>query len=1128
MSAKQVFQTSSSLRWRAAKWVSRLIIVLIVLMIPVVWLAMANDNRPFLPVLSSEVKEKKIKQTDPLSFNKKEFRKYGGFNDFLKAKKRNAELIKKSKAVPFNQRIRAGFYNNWDPQSFFSLQNYIDKMNVVIPEWFHMDSVGRLVPDIDMDAYRLMKKHPVKIIPLINNINFLLADGTWDPGRLDVLLNDKAKRSRMIRSILDTLKAYDLQGINIDFEELKESSVKPMVVFQKELYDSLHAHNLIVTQDILPNDDNFDPAVLQKYNDYIFLMAYDQHYSTSTPGSVSEQRWIEKTLDEAAKQVPSEKIVLAIAGYGYDWPDGEEAQAITYQQAMAYAKENDQPIDFDDNSYNCSFHYTSDSVKHTVYFVDAAGNYNTMRFADEYGTAGVALWRLGSEDERIWSFFNRDLSNAALAKDPFGYGSLRHINLPAEKPDYIGRGEILNVIGFPAEGEIKIEIDSVENIVTEQDYKTFPIRYVIKRTGVVNNQVILTFDDGPDPEYTPRILNILEQEKVPAAFFIVGINAEDHLPLLRRIYREGYEIGNHTFTHPNMALVSSERAVTEMEATRLLLEANTSHSTILFRAPFNADAEPTKAVELKPIERAREDHYYTVGESIDPEDWDVGHGVNADSIYNRVVRQYELYGGEKGIILLHDAGGNREATVAALPRIIHYFKQRKVQFATIGDILHLSKDEIMPAVHNQVLTLSWFVSGFVYWLGHFLVAAFWLAIVLSLGRIALIGMLSFIQLRRSKKEIAAPLIKSAVSIIVPAYNEEVNAVKTVKNLLQQDYGNIEIIFVDDGSTDATYSSVQDAFLNNPRVKVFTKSNSGKAAALNYGIAQAATEFLICIDADTQLMPDAISRMMKYFTNDNVGAVAGNVKVGNERNMLTRWQSIEYITAQNFDRRAFDLVNCITVVPGAIGAFRKKAVLDAGGFTSDTLAEDCDLTIRILRKGYVVRSASDAIAVTEAPETFRQFMRQRFRWSYGIMQSFWKNKDACFNPKYKTVGMVALPNILLFQILVPVLAPAADLLLILGLIWNRNDPESMNKIFLFYGLFLAVDIVVSFIAFIYEKEKLTKLLWLIPQRFVYRQLMYVILFRSIRKAVKGETQSWGVLKRTGGVKLIHDKSVIGDQ
>jgi cellulose synthase/poly-beta-1,6-N-acetylglucosamine synthase-like glycosyltransferase len=608
----------------------------------------------------------------------------------------------------------------------------------------------------------------------------------------------------------------------------------------------------------------------------------------------------------------------------------------------------------------------------------------------------------------------------------------------------------------------------------------------------------------------------------------VGINAEDHLPLLRRIYREGYEIGNHTFTHPNMALVSSERAVTEMEATRLLLEANTSHSTILFRAPFNADAEPTKAVELKPIERAREDHYYTVGESIDPEDWDVGHGVNADSIYNRVVRQYELYGGEKGIILLHDAGGNREATVAALPRIIHYFKQRKVQFATIGDILHLSKDEIMPAVHNQVLTLSWFVSGFVYWLGHFLVAAFWLAIVLSLGRIALIGMLSFIQLRRSKKEIAAPLIKSAVSIIVPAYNEEVNAVKTVKNLLQQDYGNIEIIFVDDGSTDATYSSVQDAFLNNPRVKVFTKSNSGKAAALNYGIAQAATEFLICIDADTQLMPDAISRMMKYFTNDNVGAVAGNVKVGNERNMLTRWQSIEYITAQNFDRRAFDLVNCITVVPGAIGAFRKKAVLDAGGFTSDTLAEDCDLTIRILRKGYVVRSASDAIAVTEAPETFRQFMRQRFRWSYGIMQSFWKNKDACFNPKYKTVGMVALPNILLFQILVPVLAPAADLLLILGLIWNRNDPESMNKIFLFYGLFLAVDIVVSFIAFIYEKEKLTKLLWLIPQRFVYRQLMYVILFRSIRKAVKGETQSWGVLKRTGGVKLIHDKSVIGDQ
>nr|HPZ89436.1 glycosyltransferase family 2 protein [Flavihumibacter sp.] len=294
------------------------------------------------------------------------------------------------------------------------------------------------------------------------------------------------------------------------------------------------------------------------------------------------------------------------------------------------------------------------------------------------------------------------------------------------------------------------------------------------------------------------------------------------------------------------------------------------------------------------------------------------------------------------------------------------------------------------------------------------------------------------------------------------------------------------------------------------------------SALNYGISQSKGDYLVCIDADTQLRQDAVSRMIAAFyqpTDKVIGAVAGNVKVGNERNLITRWQSIEYTTAQNFDRRAFDLVNGITVVPGAIGAFRKQAVLDAGLFTTDTLAEDCDLTIRVLRQGYRIVNCNEAIAVTEAPETLLQFLKQRFRWSYGIMQAFWKNKDACFNPKYGALGMLALPNIFLFQLLLPLLAPLADLMLVFSLIWNRNDMQSMHKIVLFYGLFLLVDVFVSLLAFYFEKEKISKLVWLIPQRFVYRQLMYYTLFKSIRKAIKGEGQGWGALRRTGHVKNV---------
>jgi cellulose synthase/poly-beta-1,6-N-acetylglucosamine synthase-like glycosyltransferase len=242
-------------------------------------------------------------------------------------------------------------------------------------------------------------------------------------------------------------------------------------------------------------------------------------------------------------------------------------------------------------------------------------------------------------------------------------------------------------------------------------------------------------------------------------------------------------------------------------------------------------------------------------------------------------------------------------------------------------------------------------------------------------------------------------------------------------------------------------------------------------------------------------------------------------VGNEVNMITKWQSIEYITSQNFDRRAFDLLNCITVVPGAIGAFKKDAILESGGFTSDTLAEDCDLTMRLLRNGFIVRNCTQAISYTEAPETFRQFLKQRFRWSFGVMQCFWKHRDTLFNKKYRNFGMIAMPNILIYQIILPILAPLADIILILSLLAASFGivVASIPHIILYYFIFTLVDIAGAALAFAYEKENHVKLIWMLPQRLVYRQLMYYILLKSFNKAIKGELQGWGALKRTGTVK-----------
>ncbi|MEO8887182.1 MAG: glycosyltransferase, partial [Mucilaginibacter sp.] len=729
---------------------------------------------------------------------------------------------------------------------------------------------------------------------------------------------------------------------------------------------------------------------------------------------------------------------------------------------------------------------------------------------------GVALWRLGVEDPRLWTYFQKNLSIDSLKKTGIDVERLKNVGLN-NKIDYTGDGEVLDLITTPTKGVISVNMDPKNFVITDQHYIKLPTKYVIRKYGYKPKKVVLTFDDGPDPVYTPKILDILKREKVPAAFFVVGSMAEKNIEILRREYDEGYEIGNHTFFHPDVSAISLERVVLELNATRKLIESVTGRSTILFRPPFNADAEPQTLAEVIPVAESRRQSYITIGESIDLWDWHPG--VTKDSILTWLKQRKD----NGSMILLHDAGGDtRQATVDALPEIIHYLKAQGFQFTTIADILDKPKSDLMPPIKGEGIFNSFydiFVQGYFY--GNWVMLYIFLtAIFLAIGRIILIAILALRQYSENKKQrlsAITPAELPPVSIIVPAYNEEVTVLKTIASLLQTSYPKFEIIFVDDGSKDNTFNIINDAYGKNPLVMVLTKSNGGKASALNFGIAHAQYDFVVCIDADTQLKEDAVYHLMTYFTDAEIGAVAGTVKVGNENNMITLWQSIEYITSQNMDRRAFDLINSITVVPGAIGAFRKSAVFRAGGFTYDTLAEDCDLTMRILKQGFIVRNCSEAIAYTEAPETIDALLKQRFRWSFGIIQSFWKNRNVLFNKKYKYFGMVGMPNILIFQIILPLFSPLADLMMIMGLFGDKPF-----KILGYYAAFVLVDFLVGILAFRMEKEDYKKLVYIIPQRFVWRQLMYYILFKAIRKALKGELNSWGAIERTGNVKVVSSK------
>jgi peptidoglycan-N-acetylglucosamine deacetylase len=1110
---KQIFQANSPLRWHIFKWTGRIIFYLLLLTLPLLIIAL-YQKKPLLPRLFQ--KQQVIAKTQPAKevfFTPSENKKYTGINNFLHHKTNNDTLINVSQ-------VRAAFYVNSDAGSLNALENHIGKLNMVLPECFFIDpAADTLVVKIDAAALAVMQKNPVKILPVLSNLNTLKGDDYWDNDILKNTLGNDLKRKKLLAAIVSKLNLYHFQGVNIDFEEWDEGTFEYVKQFQKELYDTLHRQNKIVSQDVLPvhEYDNNDAEILAGYNDYIFLMAYNQHWSGSQPGDICEQKWIEKITDEAVKKIPNEKLVLCLAGFGYDWKEKTEGTTVKYSEALALALNNKATVNFDNDTYNSHFEYTDDNQDyHEVYFFDAAGIFNTMRLAAEMETAGTALWRLGSEDERMWTYYDRDLSNAGLKKNPFDFAKLKDVAYVQNAPSYTGEGEVLDVQSYPQSGQLTLETDSAENIITEQQYTKLPTQFVIKKWGTVHNQVVLTFDDGPDETYTPKILDILEKEKVPASFFITGANAEDNLPLLKRINKNGFEIGNHTFSHPNISKVSTARALLELKSTRLLIEAVTGKSTVLFRAPYNADSEPTSVAEIIPIALSKQANYYTIGESIDPRDWE--EDVTADSIYTRVVEQYEA-NPNKGVILLHDAGGNRQATVIALPKIIAYFKNKGVQITSIGNILGKLPQEIMPPVSSNIASLNNALAFFIFGCKKVLSALFIAAFILGLLRIIIILSLALLQRKKSQSEKAALLantLQPAVSIIVPAYNEGITIERTLQNLLQQQYPNFNIIFVDDGSTDDTYKIALDKFSNNPRVEIFTKENGGKASALNFGIAKTNNNFVVCVDADTVLLNNAVAEMMQFFLHEKIGAVAGNVKVGNANNVLTRWQAIEYITAQNIDRRAFDYVNGIAIVPGAIGAFRKDAITKAGGFTTDTLAEDCDLTIRINTCGYTIRTCNTAIAMTEAPETIKPLLKQRFRWSYGVMQSFWKNRKACFNPAYKGLGLLGLPNILLFQIILPLLSPLADLFFIFSLVWKSTQLNSSNNLLIGYCILLLIDLIFCSIAFYFEGESFKKLWHVIPQRIIYKPLMYIVIIKSVIRVLKGETQQWGSLKRTGHV------------
>ncbi|MCU1303910.1 MAG: polysaccharide deacetylase [Candidatus Sulfotelmatobacter sp.] len=1068
--------------------------------------------------------------------------------------------------VKLNQEegIRAAFYVPWDAASFSSLRDFSRQIDLLYPDWLHvLTPDGRLqavddqtnkffdvvhnnhLRSVDDRVMPLLRAedNSMEVFPMVNNF-----DGTEWVGQITDFLNSPSARQHFREQVTMFLSSDHFRGLMVDFEAFPKIGQPGYVALLNELSSDLHARGMKLYVSVPAHNEEFDYPAIAAPADGVVVMNYDEHYPGAASGPVASQDWFADNLKFAVTVIPREKLICAIANYGYDWvlkpkngklPPDEKDHSVSVQEAWLAARDSEEDVTYDDDALNPHFSYLDErSLRHDVWFLDAVTGLNHMRAAQTLGIETFALWRLGGEDRSIWRVW--DMPGDAGASD-----KLRSVP-PGQDVDMEGQGEILRIEDRPTPGSRDLTIDPKTKLITDENFQSMPEPYRVGRYGYSPNKVALTFDDGPDPDWTPKILDVLKREHAPATFFLIGIQTDTFSGLAKRIYNEGHTIGNHTFTHPDVSNISNRHMKVELNLTERLFASLVGVRATLLRPPYAIDEEPDTGDQVRPLELAQDMGYTTVGNRIDPNDWSSNPRHSAEQISSYVLTHLPPCGANDlrcgNIVLLHDGGGNRAETVRALPMIIEGIRARGYEIAPVYELLGKTRADVMsPLPTGQRWAAR--LDRLSFWLFDAAVMSitwiFFLGDLLMTGRLLFIGAAAVYDRVQEKifgKPAEVASYKPKVAVLIPAFNEEKVIERTVRAALNSNYPNLRVIVIDDGSKDRTLEVARRAFIAEEaagKVLILTKANAGKAEALNYGIEHIQdAELFVGIDADTIIAGDAIGRLVPHFVNPKVGAIAGNAKVGNRVNLWTRWQALEYITSQNFERRALDVLGAVSVVPGAIGAWRVSAVKEAGGYQLDTVAEDADLTMALLRRGYRVEYEDMALAYTEAPTNANGLMRQRFRWSFGILQAVYKHRGVF--ARKGALGFVALPNIVIFQILLPLVSPLIDIMFAFGALWylvqkyfhpDSTDPASFHKLVAFFFAFLVIDFLASALAFALERRRpddkedawLLSQVWL--QRFAYRQLFSVVLFRTLKRALEGRRFAWDKLERTAAVKYV---------
>jgi cellulose synthase/poly-beta-1,6-N-acetylglucosamine synthase-like glycosyltransferase/peptidoglycan/xylan/chitin deacetylase (PgdA/CDA1 family) len=632
----------------------------------------------------------------------------------------------------------------------------------------------------------------------------------------------------------------------------------------------------------------------------------------------------------------------------------------------------------------------------------------------------------------------------------------------------------------------------------------------IRSVAPPDHTVALTFDDGPDPRWTPEILSVLAAQHVSATFFDIGSEVAAHPGIVAREFDQGNDVGNHTFTHTDLAELPGWQASLELRLTQVAFASAIGRHIALLRPPYSSEVGAVRTDTLRAWRSAAKQGYLIVVSTRDSEDW------RPTSTVDGIVRQAMPERGAGAIILLHDGGGDRHRTVAAVGELIRRLRAQQYRFVKVSELLHAQRDVVMPSVsgaeHLQADALpialrvgGWFADCFT-------------ILAIAIGALAVIrAFVLVVAARRHKRNHPRyePTFTPPVSILIPAYNEAPGIEAAVLSLASSQYPDFEIVVVDDGSTDATAELVERLIATRglSHVRLVRQTNRGKSGALNVALRHTRGEIVVTVDGDTVFERDALAALVRPFSCGEVGAVSGNTKVANRGGLLGRWQHLEYIMGFNLDRRLYDLAGCMPTVPGAIGAFRRAALDEVHGFSDDTLAEDTDLTMALHRAGWRVVYEEGAIAWTEAPSSLRDLWRQRYRWSYGTIQSVWKHRRAVTTRgPGRRLGWIGIPYLLVFQVGLTLLAPVVDVFALYGILFL--DPWTMLGFWIGFNL---LGVGIAWYALSLDGESHGPL-WSLPlQQIVYRQLMYLVVLQSTATALTGTRTGWHKITRAGAIR-----------